>query len=143
MKTFLDKCAVELPPKGCELEIVSEIDSTDDIFDVRLTSNCIGAAVLIYELVETIDSLSVMAISESFGIEAQHPFGKGVGLVYLEHPALGKAVLRHGSREIRLTLLLSVSLEKRRHFESAIAAAIRTRPRRDFIGAESRQSKPA
>ena len=112
-----------MPPKGCVLDLTSDIERCDDVFDVSLTSNCIGAPVLIYELVNTLTLKFVDAFATVLGAALEHPFGFGVGLAYIETPTLGRAVLRYGSREIRLTLLLSVKLNQRDVFEEAMVRA--------------------
>lgn len=128
-----------LPPKGCVVDIDSAVEGGDAVFDVALTSNCIGAAVLVYLLLERFDTGFVSALAHQLGASEQHPFGPGIGIAYLEHAALGKAVLRYGGREIRLTLLLGASLDQRRLFESALVqsaqAAPTARPARGLLHA--------
>jgi hypothetical protein len=114
---------VALPAKGCVLDLSSEIACSDDVFDVALTSDCMGAAVLIYELVDTLTCKFVDTLATFLGATLKHPFGMGVGLAYIETPTLGRAVLRYGSREIRLTLLLSTQLGQRGVFEEAMVQA--------------------
>jgi hypothetical protein len=105
------------------VDFYSALASGDAVFDVALTSNCMGAAVLIYQLVERLDTTFVEALCDLLHVNAQHPFGSGVGLIHLEHADWGKAVLRYGGREIRLTLLLRVPLHRRQVFERALVAA--------------------
>jgi hypothetical protein len=132
-----------LPSKGCVVDLTSGIESADDVFDVSLTSNCMGAAVLIYELVETLQPALVDAITDYLGVCALHPFGKDVGLVYLEHPGLGRAVLRYGSREIRLTLLLKARLDQRDWFENALVQAAQPAVRPNSAPSVSKSYVPA
>lgn len=113
----------QLPKKGEVVDLASDVIASDAVFDVSLTSNCMGAAVLIYELVETLDAEFVDALCDALDVSGQHPYGRGVGLVYIEHATWGKAVLRYGSREIRLTLLLAMRLQWREVFEQALVAA--------------------
>jgi hypothetical protein len=114
---------VALPAKGCFLDLSSDIECSDDVFDVSLTSDCMGAAVLIYELVDTLTWKFVDIFATFLGATLKHPFGIGVGLAYIEMPTLGRAVLRYGGREIRLTLLLSAKLGQRGVFEEAMVQA--------------------
>jgi hypothetical protein len=143
MPIATNQTSAALPPKGCVVDLTSGIEFADEVFDVALTSNCMGAAVLIYVLVEPLQSAFVDAFTDTLGGRALHPFGKGVGLVYLEHPALGRAVLRYGSREIRLTLLLKACLDQRDGFEKALVQAAQPVARPNSTPSASKSFVPA
>lgn len=108
-----------LPPKGILRELVPAVTDGDAVFDVQLTSNCIGAAVLVYEFAQAITPEFVARASNALHTTATWPLGPGVGLARLPIATLGEAQMLVGGRECRLTLLLGLPLDARAAVEAA------------------------